>query len=60
MTVRALDLDLAAGSFDVESSENGTSVATQSGIATSTITVTPVGDTPQAADITTLEGGLRL
>ena len=43
------------GSFDVESSENGLSVAAQSAAATSTITVTPVGDTPQAADITTLE-----
>ena len=44
-----------AGNFDVESSENGTSVAAQSGVVTSTITVTPVGDTPQAANITTLE-----
>ena len=43
------------GSFDVQSSENGTSVAAQSGSVTSTITVTPVGDTPQVADITTLE-----
>ena len=45
-----------SGSFDVQSSEDGTSVAAQSGaVATSTITVTPVGDTPQVADITTLE-----
>ena len=45
----------AAATFDVESSQNGTSVAAQSGVATSTITITPVGDTPQVADITTLE-----
>ena len=44
-----------AGSFDVESSEDGTTVAAQSSAATSTITVTPVGDTPQVANITTLE-----
>ncbi len=44
-----------AGSFSVQSSENGASIAAQSGIATSTITVTPVGDTPVVADITTLE-----
>ncbi len=30
-------------------------MAAQSGAATSTITVTPVGDTPTAANITTLE-----
>ena len=36
----------ANGSFGVESSENGTSVAAQSGTATSTITVTPVNDAP--------------
>ena len=36
----------SAGSFDVQSSEDGTSVAAQSSAtATSTITVTPVGDT---------------
>ncbi|MEQ8790216.1 MAG: dockerin type I domain-containing protein, partial [Pirellulaceae bacterium] len=45
----------AVGQFSVESSENGVSVAVQSGMATSTITVTPVGDTPQVANITTLE-----
>ena len=45
----------SAGSFDVQSSEDGTTVAAQSGVATSTITVTPVGDTPQVADITTDE-----
>ena len=46
----------STGSFDVQSSEDGSSVAAQSGaVATSTITVTPVGDTPQVADITTLE-----
>ncbi|MAE63431.1 MAG: hypothetical protein CMJ18_04095 [Phycisphaeraceae bacterium] len=45
----------AAGSFDVEASEDGSAVAAQSGTATSTITVTPVGDTPTAASITTVE-----
>ena len=45
----------ANGSFNVQSSEDGTSVAAQSGTATSTITVTPVGDTPQVANITTFE-----
>ena len=44
-----------AGSFGVESSEDGTNVAAQSAVATSTITVTPVGDTPVVADITTVE-----
>ncbi len=43
------------GSFDVESSEDGSTVAAQSGVATSTITVTPVGDTPTVNDITVLE-----
>jgi hypothetical protein len=33
-----------AGSFDVESSEDGSTVAAQSGMATSTITVTPTPD----------------
>ncbi len=47
-----------AGKFDVESSQNGTTVAAQSGKATSTITVTPVGDTPQVANSTTLENTL--
>jgi len=45
----------SAGSFNVQSSEDGSSVAAQSGITSSTITVTPVGDTPVAANITTLE-----
>jgi len=44
-----------AGSFNVESSVDGTTVAVPSGVATSTITVTPVGDTPQAANIVTNE-----
>jgi hypothetical protein len=43
------------GSFNVGSSEDGSTVAAQSGVATSTITITPVGDTPQAASIVTLE-----
>ncbi|MFO0870718.1 MAG: choice-of-anchor U domain-containing protein [Pirellulales bacterium] len=47
-----------AGHFDVESSQNGTTVAAQSGKATSTIGVTPVGDTPQVANVTTLEDTL--
>ncbi|MGV6818578.1 MAG: DUF4347 domain-containing protein [Thiotrichales bacterium] len=37
----------AAGSFDVEASEDGATVAAQSGKATSTISVTPVNDAPQ-------------
>ncbi|MFA9566494.1 MAG: hypothetical protein ACERLM_17665, partial [Acidimicrobiales bacterium] len=45
----------ADGSFGVESSEDGSTVAAQSVVATSTITVTPVGDTPVVADITTVE-----
>ena len=45
----------AAGLFDVESSEDGTTVAAQSAKATSTITVTPVGDTPTAANVVVLE-----
>jgi uncharacterized delta-60 repeat protein len=45
----------AAGSFDVESSEDGSTVAAQSAKAISTITVIPVGDTPQVASITTDE-----
>jgi len=44
-----------AGSFGVESSEDGTSVAAQSGVATSTINITPVGDTPVVSDTTTFE-----
>ena len=43
------------GSFDVEASQDGSSVAAQSGSVTSTITVTPVGDTPTVNDITTDE-----
>ncbi len=46
------------GHFDVESSQNGTTVAAQSGKATSAITVTPVGDTPQVASSVTLEDTL--
>jgi hypothetical protein len=45
----------APGSFDVESSEDGLTVAVQSGVATATITVMPVGDTPQAASVITFE-----
>ncbi len=48
----------AAGSFTVELSQNGTTVVTGTTPATSTITVTPVGDTPQVANITTLEDAL--
>ncbi|TXT16436.1 MAG: autotransporter adhesin [Planctomycetota bacterium] len=47
-----------AGSFDVEASQNGSTVAVQSGKATSTINVTPVGDTPPVANITTDEDTL--
>lgn len=47
-----------SGKFDVESSQNGSTVAAQSGKATSTINVTPVGDTPQVANIATLENTL--
>jgi hypothetical protein len=36
------------GSFDVESSEDGLTVASQSGIATATISVNPVNDGPSA------------
>ncbi|MCP4666332.1 MAG: hypothetical protein GY849_08185, partial [Deltaproteobacteria bacterium] len=45
----------SAGSFDVEASEDGSVVAEQSEKATSTITVTPVGDTPTVDNITTNE-----
>ncbi|MBI5759550.1 MAG: M36 family metallopeptidase, partial [Planctomycetales bacterium] len=48
----------ADGHFDAESSQDGSTVAAQSGKATSTITVTPVGDTPQVANITTVEDTL--
>ena len=44
-----------SGSFNVESSEDGFTVAAQSGIATSTITVTPVGDTPSVTPASTFE-----
>ncbi|MGD9160535.1 MAG: hypothetical protein PVG39_19115, partial [Desulfobacteraceae bacterium] len=44
-----------SGSFDVESSEDGSSVAAQSGVATATITVNPVGDTPSVTNATTNE-----
>src|SRR5262249_43500756 len=47
-----------SGSFTVKSSQNVTSVAAQSGTATSTITITPVGDTPTVENITTLEDTL--
>jgi hypothetical protein len=40
-----------AGHFDVESSEDGSTVAAQSGKATSTITVTPVNDAPVLAPV---------
>lgn len=43
------------GSFDVESSEDGNTVAAQSNVATSTITVTPVADTPSVTDTSTTE-----
>ncbi|MDB5336610.1 MAG: regulatory domain of in-like proprotein convertase, partial [Planctomycetaceae bacterium] len=46
------------GHFDVESSQNGSTVAAQSGKATSTITVTPIGDTPMVASLVTLEDTL--
>ena len=45
----------ATGSFDVEASQNGTSVAAQSGIATATITVRAIGDSPLIGNITTDE-----
>ncbi len=45
----------ATGSFDVESSEDGLTVAAQSGVATATIAVTPVADTPSVANAATLE-----
>ncbi len=35
------------GSFDVESSEDGSTVAAQSGVATATITVNPINDAPE-------------
>jgi hypothetical protein len=47
-----------AGHFDVESSEDGLTVAAQSGKANSTISITPVGDTPQVTSLTTLEDTL--
>ena len=43
------------GRFDVESSEDGLTVAAQSGVVAATITVIPVGDTPQAASVMTFE-----
>jgi hypothetical protein len=45
----------AAGSFDVESSDDGTTVYSLSVPGTSTIAVTPVGDTPVAPGIVTLQ-----
>jgi len=45
----------AAGDFDVESSQDGATVAAQSGVATSTISITPVGDTPVAPSLVTVE-----
>ena len=48
----------AAGRFDVELSENGMTVPASASRSTTTITITPIGDTPQAANITTLENTL--
>lgn len=48
----------ATGSFVVELSKNGTSAAGDASPANCSITVTPVGDTPQVANITTLEDTL--
>jgi hypothetical protein len=46
----------ATGHFDVESSQDG--IAVSSDKATSTITIIPVGDTPQVANATTIESKL--
>ncbi len=51
-----------AGSFSAELSQNGTTVVAGSSKATSTIAVTPVGDTPQVSNVSTaantLSGGI--
>ncbi|MBF0187511.1 MAG: cadherin domain-containing protein [Magnetococcales bacterium] len=49
------DANSTTGSFDVKAVVDSTDSDTFSSAATSTITITPVGDTPQVADITTLE-----
>ncbi len=46
---------ITPGSFDVEASEDGSNVAAQSDVATATITITPVADTPSITDATTLK-----
>lgn len=48
----------ATGQFDVEASQDGIIVSPQSGKATSTITIVPVGDTPLVTSVTTLEDTL--
>jgi Reverse transcriptase (RNA-dependent DNA polymerase) len=48
-----------AASFDIESSENGTTVAAQSGKATSTITVTPDNDAPTFTGTPTITGNAK-
>ncbi|MFO0870719.1 MAG: M36 family metallopeptidase [Pirellulales bacterium] len=48
----------SAGSFLVEISKNGTSVAADASSTACTVTITPVGDTPQVANVTTLEDTL--
>lgn len=48
----------AAGQFDVELSQNGTTVLAVSSKASGTVTITPVGDTPTVANITTLQNTL--
>lgn len=48
----------AAGKFDAELSLDGATVIAGSGKATSTIAITPVGDTPQVANATVLEDTL--
>ena len=45
----------SVGSFDVESSEDGFTVAAQSGTARAMISVTPVADTPSVTPAATLE-----
>ena len=48
----------ASGRFTVELSQNGSTVAIGTSPAISTVTVMPVGDTPQVASISTLEDTL--
>jgi subtilisin-like proprotein convertase family protein len=47
-----------AGRFDIELSQNGSSVLADGSLASGTVSVTPVGDTPQVASLSTLQNTL--